>query len=168
MEFHLPFFALRKATNSDSSLPAILEKTLRKWEYLDLLGQHQSGSVVQEKYRLHQALQSCVVHGFDEWQWITYSFEDNQHENNPDDEDDVAGDHQLNSNDVTFDEDDEDPILHHLDSHTQPLWRPRQFFLKAFEMQVRKFWLEWNSLVHKLEDDRSEYVSLFDPTLAPL
>jgi hypothetical protein len=160
MEFHLPFFALRKAPNADASFPNISGKCLRKWEDLTLLSQDQIGSESEESYRLHKAQLSCVVHGFDEWHWIAYAFEDTRHENDLEDDDDEVVDRQLDSSIVTFGEEDEDPILHLLDSGEKPIWKPRQYFLKAFEVQVRKFRVEWNALVHKLEDDRSEYVRL--------
>jgi hypothetical protein len=163
----LPFFALRKAPKDDASLASVSERCLRKWEDLTLLSQDQTGSEHQESYRLHRAQLSCVVHGFDEWHWIVYAFEDTRHGYYPEDEDDEVIDRQLDSSIITFGEDDEDPILHLLDSGKKPIWRPRQYFLKAFEIQVRKFWVEWNALVHKLEDDRSEYVCLLSSILAP-
>jgi hypothetical protein len=114
------------------------------------------GSENQGNYSLREAQISCVVHGFDEWQWTTYAFEDTQHD--AEDEGDEVVDRQLYNGQVTFGEEDEDPISLSLDRQLWPIWRPRQYFLKAFEMQIRRLCGEWSALVHKLEVDRTEYV----------
>ncbi|KAE9366797.1 hypothetical protein N431DRAFT_417671 [Stipitochalara longipes BDJ] len=157
LEFHLPFFALRKVTQSESTTPTICGTPLRNRENLNLLTRDKIGPEGQESFLLHEAQISCVLHGFDEWQWITYCFEDAQHE----DEGDEVVDRELDE-EVTFGEEDEDPIscrLVHLDTQ-HPIWRPRQYFLKSFETKIKKFWDEWHALVHRLEIDRSEYIRL--------
>jgi hypothetical protein len=161
MEFHLPFFALRNGNKSGDLSSAGSRHRLRKWENLTLLRQDQTGSDSQQSYCLEESQLSCIVHGFDEWNWTCYAFEDNRKESDAEDEVDQVPDLQVGSGDITFDVDDEDPILLLLDSRKQPIWKPRQYFLKAFEVQVRKFWTEWNALVYRLEDDRIEYVGLF-------
>jgi hypothetical protein len=160
MEFHLPFFALRKVKPNES-LPRFPAKRLREdWEDITLQPQDSIETDGKGTYRIHRAQISCVVHGFDEWQWNAYAFEDTKHENDLENEAEEVINYQLDGNNVTFDVDDEDPISLHLDWRIQPIWKPRQYFLKAFEMQIRKIRREWNSLVHKLDVDRTEYVSL--------
>jgi hypothetical protein len=155
LEFHLPFFALRQAPQSDASPPRVQGKRLRDWEELTLLTRDKAGPEGQEYHRLHKAQISCVVHGFDEWQWTAYAFEDTQHDR--EDDSDEGNNSELDGEGPIFYEEDEDPISYHL-GKDKPIWRPRQYFLKAFEMQIRKFREEWDELVHKLEVDRSEYV----------
>jgi hypothetical protein len=110
----------------------------------------------QEKYRLYKAQISCIIYGSDEWQWIAYAFEDTQHN------DEIVG--ELGSSKATFYAEDKDPILRGLDKE-KPIWRPRQYFLKAFETQIRYFSEEWAVLVDKLEVDRAEYVLIRYPIL---
>jgi hypothetical protein len=109
MEFHLPFFALRKAPPSNSSPIKTREKALRGWVELTLLTRDKTESEGQENYRLHKAQMSCVVHGFDEWQWVAHTFEDTKHEY--EDDGNPVGDGELNSNEVAFCQNiNEDPI----------------------------------------------------------
>jgi len=136
------------------------ETPLRNRQNLTLLTRDKTETGGQESLLLHEAQISCVLHGFDEWQWIAYCFEDAQHE----EEGDEVLDRQLDS-EVTFGEEDEDPIscrLVHLDTQ-HPIWRPRQYFLQSFETKIKKFWDEWHALVHRLEIDRREYVCFLSP-----
>jgi hypothetical protein len=161
MEFHLPFFALRNGNKSDDLSSSGSRHRLRKWENLILLRQDQTESDSQQSYCLEESQLSCIVHGVDEWNWTCYAFEDNREGIDAEDEIGQVPDRQVDNGDITFDVDDEDPILLLLDSRKQPIWRPREYFLKAFEVKVRRFWTEWNALVYRLEDDRIEYVRLF-------
>lgn len=91
MEFHLPFFALRKAPRSDSSSQRTHGKYLRDSEELVLLSRDSSGSKVQENYFLHKAHIACVTHGFDEWHWTNLTFEDTTHESEEGSDEDNDG-----------------------------------------------------------------------------
>lgn len=84
MEFHLPFFALRKALTSNGPPPTVRAKRLREWEDLTLLTRDKTGSKGQEIYRLYKAQMSCVIHGFDGWHWVAYAFEDTQQDRKDD------------------------------------------------------------------------------------
>jgi hypothetical protein len=156
MEFHLPFFALRKARSPDNS-PRVRGKGLRNSKDLLFLKEETTNSGEQENYRLYQAQISCVVHGFDEWQWVAYAFEDTQHEpsehgDDNDDGDDLV-DYATSSQGFK-----EDPIARGLNA-SLPIWRPRQYFLKALELRLTIVSREWHQLVYKLVADTSEYVS---------
>ncbi len=83
-------------------------------------------------------------------------FEDTQHDSDYDD-DEVANDRELDKDAATRAIDEEDPILCR-PAVLKPIWRPRQYFLKAFETRIRKHREEWDELVHRLEVDRKEYV----------
>jgi hypothetical protein len=161
MEFHLSFFALRKTSPTDNS-PSICGKRLRDWEDLSLLARDKTKPGGQENYRLHKAQISCVIHGFDEWQWVTYAFEDTEHNKAEDyeggdievgvDDGEVSGDEAMFCQEIN-----EDPITRGHDAN-RPIWRPRQYFLKAFEVRIKVVREEWDDLVDKLEVDRTEYV----------
>jgi len=85
---------------------------------------------------------------------------DTQHDSDHDDGE-VANDHELDDDAATRGI-DEDPILCR-PATLKPIWRPRQYFLKAFEMKARECWEEWDELVHRLEADRKEYVCFLSP-----
>jgi hypothetical protein len=99
---------------------------------------------------------SCVVHGFDEWQWTTWAFEDTEHDaEESTGVDDGPG--PAAAEPVFCPTINEDPIACGLDAN-MPIWRPRQYFLKAFEIRIQKVRDEWDELVHRLEVDKREYV----------
>jgi hypothetical protein len=164
MEFHLPFFALRKVSSPGGPSLRTNGKPLRDVEDLTLLTRVGAGSAGQEKYRLHQAHNSFVLHGFDEWQYVVWVFEDSQHDLVEDEDDRTPGAELDDDSAMISEEVDEEPIIRGHDAHSV-IWRPRQYFLKAFEMHIREYWEEWNELVDKLVVDKQESVSFFTVNL---
>jgi hypothetical protein len=157
MEFHLPFFALREPSTPNGTLPKAPRKLLRNRKDLSLLRQESTGPEDQENYWLYQAEVSCVVYGCDEWQWTAYAFVDTKHD----------GDEDGNGNDIYDSENEVDCFQQEIDEDPiasvrarQPIWRPRQYFLKAFETRVQEPRREWDELVHRLVVDIREYVCL--------
>jgi hypothetical protein len=160
MEFHLPFFALRKVSSSSGPSLKTHGKPLRDVDDLTLLSHIKTKSVGQEKYRLYKAHKSIVLHGFDEWQYVVWAFEDSQHDLAEDEENGTPGAELDYNSTMLCAEVDEEPIIRGHDAHNV-IWRPRQYFLKAFELHIKEFWEEWSALVDKLEVDRQEYVGSF-------
>jgi len=157
MEFHLPFFALRKLSQSENPSPIVCELPTRKFKEIYLSKEGNDVQNNQEKYMLHYAQVSCVVYGHDEWNYTAYAFKDTGHEEN----DDVdINSHGENDALVTQEEIDEDPLAKWPDASRNPIWRPRQYFLKAFEVQLEEPRQEWEKLVHRLDVDIKEYVCL--------
>jgi hypothetical protein len=148
MEFHLPFFALRKTPPSDGSPPRAHGNRLRESKDLSFLKGRNTGPEEQENYCIYQAQISCVVCGLDDWQWVAYAFVDTEHDNDGDDLADKA---------TSFEGLNEDPIACGLDANL-PIWKPRQYFLKVFEIRAKQTRQEWDQLVRKLVLDISEYV----------
>jgi hypothetical protein len=54
----------------------------------------------------------------------------------------------------------EDPIACGLDAN-KPIWRPREYFIKALEIRIKKVREEWDELVYMLQLDRNENVRYF-------
>lgn len=157
MEFHLPFFALRKLSQSENSCSSFCELPTRKFKDLYLSKEGNDVQNNQEKYKLHYAQVSCVVYGHDEWNYTAYAFKDTGHEEN----DDVdSNSHGENDALFTQEEIDEDPLAKWPDASRNPIWRPRQYFLRAFEAQLEEPRQEWDKLVRRLEVDIREYVCL--------
>jgi len=168
MEFHLPYFALRKYPQPNSSHKKMSTHGLRKWEYISLIDEEISVLGGQELYRLHEAQASLCVYGPDEWQWTACAFLDEAHRSgnlydygetrDGDGKDGEGEEDEENGEDETavLDEKpvdvDEDPIATGLYASI-PIWRPRQYFVFAFEVNIRETSLEWRELVHKLEYD---------------
>jgi hypothetical protein len=159
MEFHLPYFALRNYPQPKESNKA-RSKGLRKCKDLLFLKGENPQSEAQEKWYLHQAHISCVVFGFDHWNWAAHGFFDTgqRHENS---KDEVTSSEEFNA----------DPIARGLDAN-MPIGegKPREYFLKAFEIQLKPYHEEWRALVRELTKIISEYVCfialIFDPFLS--
>ena len=95
MEFHLPYFALRKAPSLTGSPAKARGKRLRDLKYLSFLKEDDSEKEGKETFILYQAQISCVVYGHSEWQWIMYALDDTghtEHDHEEGDEGDVEGD----------------------------------------------------------------------------
>jgi hypothetical protein len=152
MEFHIPFFALRPAPRSDQRLPPTRKKCLRSWEDITLLTKDTAGADGNENYRIHRAQISCVVHGSNEWQWTAWAFEDTNHD--WEEEDDIYADATTHNDEVVF---IEDPITCGLDAN-KPIWRPREYFVKALEIRMKDVRDEWDYLVYRLQLDRKRNV----------
>jgi hypothetical protein len=155
MEFHMPFFALRKHPRPNYSRNKPPTHTMRKWWDISLTSGETSVSGGQEVYRLHEAQVSCVVYGHDEWQWTACAFLDNGYESGDlYDAGEVFDGYGEDGEDDGF---DEDPIATGLHAN-KPIWRPRQYFAKALEVNIKEVSQEWSELVHRLECDITAYV----------
>jgi hypothetical protein len=158
MEFHLPFFALRKHPLSNGSEDKPPIHSIRKWMDISLTDGETSVPGGQQVYRLHEAQASCVVYGNDEWQWTACAFLDNAHESG--DLYDYGESRDGDSEDgeaEKADGFDEDPIATGLHA-SKPIWRPRQYFTKALEVNIKEVSQEWHELIHKMEGDIIAYV----------
>jgi hypothetical protein len=155
MEFHLPFFALRKHPHLNPSHNKPPIHTTRKWTDISFTYGETSGSAGQEIYRLHEAQASCVVYGHDEWQWTACAFLDNEYESG--DLYDAGEVFDGYGEDGEVDGFDEDPIATGLHA-SEPIWKPRQYFTKALEVNIKEVSQEWSELVHRLEHDIIAYV----------
>jgi hypothetical protein len=101
------------------------------------------------------------VYGHDEWQWTACAFLDNAyepgglfdarefHDGYGEDEETVVG--------QKVDGFDEDPIATGLHA-SRPIWRPRQYFTKALEVNIKEVSQEWDELIRKMECDITAYV----------
>jgi hypothetical protein len=157
MEFHLPFFALRKLPQSENSCSRVAELPARMFKDIYLSKKGNAAQNNQEKYRLHYGQVSCVVYGHDEWNYTVYAFKDTGHDEN----DDVdSASHGQNDALCNQEEIDEDPLADWVDASRLPIWRPRQYFLRAFEVRLRPLKREWDELVDQLLVDVREYVCL--------
>jgi hypothetical protein len=127
---------------------------MRRFEDLSFSKEECTGQDDQENYRLHHAQVSCVVYGYDEWHWTAYAFVDTEH----DDDDGNNTNESENAAVCSQEEIDEDPIACGAHASHLPIWRPRQYFLKAFEARIQEPKREWDELVHLLEVDITECV----------
>jgi hypothetical protein len=100
-----------------------------------------SGSQGQEKYGIRETQISCVISGSDDWRWVSYAFVD------ADFDGDEFGDLHW------------DPIAAGNIDANMPIWKPREYFLKVFEIRIIQVRREWDFLVRKVELSIDRYVS---------
>jgi hypothetical protein len=161
MEFHLPYFALRKGPQPNPSQNKEPLHSMRKRTEISLIDGESSVPGGQEVYQLHEAQVSCVLYGHGEYQWTACAFIDNAYVSgdlfDAGEPPDGDGEDRMAAPDQKADGFDEDPIgtgLH----VSKPIWRPRPYFAKILEANSKEYSEEWHELIHKMEFDITAYV----------
>ncbi|KAI0836034.1 hypothetical protein F5Y06DRAFT_288825 [Hypoxylon sp. FL0890] len=141
IEFHLPYFALRKhkLPQADSQR-TVNGKGLRKYQditFLRTMGSKADNSLTEYIY---EASLSCLISGMDSYSWTAYFFNDTYFE--PDDYSENIGEYEAQQ----CDEFRPDPLTAGK-RLTQPLPScPREYFLIVFEIRIRRVKDEWQQL----------------------
>ena len=147
LDLHLPFFLLRKSKPPEASVGKLNSKPQRRWTDLSFLKidnsdlQHQEP---KEVWGIHEAQTSCVVTGSDDWRWVGYGFVDTEIDGFLND---------LSEDDLSFDQ-----IAPGKLEANKPIWRPRDYWLKVFEIRIEQVRKEWEYLIHKVEISVNQYV----------
>jgi hypothetical protein len=156
LDLHLPLFMLKKETPPEktSGDRNFIMAPQRRWTDLSFLDFPDSGtsnskgrdqgSKEMEVWGLHEAQISCVVTGSDDFKWLAYGFVDAEI-------DGILA--ECDEDDLRF-----DPITsRQLEVHT-PIWRPRDYWIKVFEIRIGGVRKEWDDLLHFLEKSVNTYV----------
>src|SRR2546423_5707022 len=147
LDLHLPFFLLRKSTPPEQSVGKVNTKPRRRWTDMSFLKIDTSESQDQEPkevWGIHEAQTSCVVAGSDDWRWVGYGFVDTEIDGFLTD---------LSKDDLSFDR----IAAGELEANI-PIWRPRDYWLKLFEIRIEQVRKEWEYLIHKVEPSVTQYV----------
>jgi hypothetical protein len=147
LDLHLPFFLLKKSTPPEESVRKVNEKPRRRWTDMSFLKIDTSESQdrkSKEVWGIHEVQTTCVVAGSDDWRWVGYGFVDAEIDGSLTD---------LSEDDLSFDR----IAAGELEANI-PIWRPRDYWLKLFEIRVEQVRKEWEYLIHKLELSVNQYV----------
>jgi hypothetical protein len=147
LDLHLPFFLLRKSTPPEESVGKVNEKPRRRWIDMSFLKIDSSESQDQkpkEVWGIHEVQTTCVVAGSDDWRWVGYGFVDAEIDGSLTD---------LSEVDLGF-----DIIAAGELKADVPIWWPRDYWLKLFEIRIEQVRKEWEYLIHKLELGVNQYV----------
>lgn len=158
LDLQLPFFLLRKETPPDEEslgCEKLNTKPKRGWTDLSFLETSDTGISTsetekqqekeeEEVWGIREAHISFVVTGTDDWRWAGYGFIDAEI-------DGVLAD--SSPDDLLF-----DPIAARELKANLPIWKPREYWLKVFEVRIGQVRKEWDDLAHKLEHDIDTYV----------
>jgi len=138
---------LRKSTPPEESVGKVNTKPRRRWTDLSFLKIDTSDSQDQEPkevWGIYEAQTSCVVTGSDDWRWVGYGFVDTE----------IDGFlNESSKDDLSFDQ----IAAGRLEANI-PIWRPRDYWLKVFEIRIEQARQEWEYLIHKVELSVKQYV----------
>lgn len=152
LELHLPFFIFRKSTPPDELHDKAKKMPDRGWTDASFLKLDIQPSEPNEVWSLQEAQISCVITGTDNWRWIGYGFVDAEVDGLLADSSDI---------DLTFDQIGAGEI-----DASFPIWGPRDYWIRVFEIRSTQVRKEYEYLLHKLECAVNKYVR--DPNLAPM
>ena len=147
LDLHLPFFLLRKSTPPEQSTRKVNTKPRRRWtdvSFLKIDTSELQDQKPKEMWGIHESQISCVVAGSDDWRWVGYGFVDTEIDGFLTDS---------TEDDLSFDK-----IAAGALEANMPIWKPRDYWLKLFEVRVGQVRNEWEYLVHKVEFGVNKYV----------
>jgi hypothetical protein len=147
LDLHLPFFLLRKSPPPEESVGKVNEKPPRRWtdmSFLKIGTSESQDQKAEEVWGMHEVQATCVIAGSDDWRWVGYGFVDAELDGSLTDLSDV---------DLGFDR----IAAGELDANI-PIWGPRDYWLKSFEIRIEQARKEWQYLIHKLELSVNQYV----------
>jgi hypothetical protein len=158
LDLHMPFFLLRKSLPpSDESVRKVNTKPRRRWidlSFLKIDTPDSPDKEPKEVWGMYEAQISCVVTGPDDFQWVGYGFVDTEIDGDLDEPplNEPSLD-ELSKDSLNF-----DPISDgELDANI-PISRPRDYWLKVFEIRIKQVGKEWDYFIYKLELSVNKYV----------
>ena len=152
LEFHIPFFALRRERTFDrragsgEASRTHSQASLRKGSLLPFGDRN-----IDDQMYYYEASVSLLVSGPDEWVWTSYCFVDtyynNERETMEDFENEDGKDTDARSGRHSF--------------FKSPVWDPRQYYLAVLSRRLMQVTNEWSNLVSVLDVRLTSFVREF-------
>ncbi|KAH6714526.1 hypothetical protein BKA61DRAFT_440468, partial [Leptodontidium sp. MPI-SDFR-AT-0119] len=153
LDFHLPYYVLRESKKSwRDTREKSNGKPLRQFWELPFLSMPTNNKPVStdERYCLYEAMTSVGVTGNDHWTWAAYGFVDTYF----DSRESVDGYHEMKERRGGR----ADPLADGQINADEPLWDPREYFLKVVEIRTGLALMEWSQIINKMEREVKQYV----------
>jgi hypothetical protein len=149
LDLHLPFFILDESAPPPEPLKGSSVKPRRRridLSFLKLDPSEPQREVQEPKevWGIQEAQISCVVAGTDNWRWIAYGFVDTEI-------DGVLAE-------SSYDELSFDQIAAVKLKANTPIWSPRDYWIRVFEIRIDYVSKQWLYLIRKLEHSVNQYV----------
>jgi hypothetical protein len=154
LHFHLPVYIWRTQAQLKTDLRQKYGRPLRRSRDLSFLNLSQDPGGTAQQECLYEAQVSCLVTGLDDFAWVAYVFQDSYYQN-PDDSASVESSqyHEYH------DDPRMDPLCAGKYPSDRPIWLPREYFLRVYDVRVEQARKEWSNTVHTLLDRVQPYVS---------
>jgi hypothetical protein len=152
LEFHIPFFALRREKTFDrragsrQSTESLSQSSLREGSLLPF-----GNNNIDDRMYYYEASNSLLVTGPDEWMWTSYCFADTYYNSERGDVEDFE----------TADAKVKDAASDRHSSLGFPVWDPRQYYLMILSRRLMQATNEWSNLVSVLEVRLTAFVREF-------
>jgi hypothetical protein len=125
-------------------------KPLRQsWDLPFLSGPMSAATSADRVYCLYEAQISVAVTGIDHWVWTAYGFVDTYFGS----KESVARYHQLKVRTGR-----PDPLAAGQIAANNPIWTPREYFFRVFEIRINEVLREWHVIIDMVQGDIKEYV----------
>jgi hypothetical protein len=129
-------------------------KPLRHSWDLPFMSRSMSTSASTDKrHSLYEAQISVAVTGIDHWVWAAYGLVDTYFESNERVKESVDRYDQLKGRRGR-----PDPLAAGQIDASKPIWTPREYFLRVFEIRIKQVRGEWHNIVDKVENEVKQYV----------
>jgi hypothetical protein len=145
LDFHIPYYVLRESKELFKDTRRKFDgKPLRQSWDLPLLP-----TSTDRRHSLYEAKISVAVAGIDCSAWIAYGLVDTYFES----DESVDRYHQWKGRQGRA-----DPLADGQIDANNPIWTPREYFLKVFEIRINQVRKEWRRIIDKVEDEVKQYV----------
>ncbi|KAI1075709.1 hypothetical protein F5B20DRAFT_585074 [Whalleya microplaca] len=149
LEVHLPYYAWRNGNSYVKDSRQMADgRPLRRGQRLDFLDMTPSGAeCASSNDYIYEAQMSLLVAGLDDHSWVGYFFNDTYH-NGTNNEESV-----VNYNDQEL----MDPLSGGMLTANPPIWDPRSYFLRIFEIRLEQVKHEWINNISMIQKKTSSY-----------
>jgi hypothetical protein len=138
MEFHIPFYVLRRSSGKKKTDP----RGLRTGRLLPL-----ARNQIEEWDFYYEAQLSLLVYGIDEWVWTSYCCVDTYFET------------MVECGNYLEGPDPVEPATGGSSRLQFPVWNPREYFLLVLSRRIMQATKEWKALIEESEERMNHYVS---------
>jgi hypothetical protein len=129
-------------------------KPLRQsWELPFLSRSMTTSASTDKRYSLYEAQISVAMIGIDHWVWAAYGLVDTYFESDERAKESVDRYDQLKGRRGR-----PDPLAAGQIDASKPIWTPREYFLRVFEIRIKQVRGEWHNIVDKVENEVKQYV----------